>query len=389
MIMERYTVKAYVRPDGSLGIRNYVAVIPVDDLSNTAALGVAKLIRGVVAIPHPYGRLQFGKDLDLLFHILSGTGANPNVYGAIVIGIEDNWANKVADGIARTGKPVYVYPIEGNGDLRTIEMAARKAKELVQEASEQQRTEVDLSGFVFSIKCGESDTTSGLASNPATGYAVDKLIDLGNTVMFGETSELTGAEDIVAERIPDPALRDKFWRIYREYTGFIESQGVNLLGSQPTEGNIKGGLSTIEEKALGNIQKLGTKPITCVLDYLDPLPRGKDQLCFVNTSSAAAEAVTLFAAKGSVMHLFTTGQGNVVGHPIIPVIKISANPKTVKAMSEHIDVDVSDLLQLKASLKEAGERIFQYALRVINGRLTAAEVLQHDEFSPIKLYISA
>ena len=386
--MKKPTIKGYIRPDGSVGIRNHVVVIPVDDLSNTAAVGVAKLVRGVVAIPHPYGRLQFGKDLDLLFHILGGTGANPNVYGAIVIGIEDNWANRVADIIAKTGKPVYVYSIEGNGDLKTIEAASRKAKELVQEASEAQRTEVDLSNMSFSIKCGESDTTSGLASNPALGYTVDKLVDLGNTVMFGETSELTGAEDIVAERMANGELREKFLKIYREYVGIIESQKVDLLGSQPTEGNIKGGISTIEEKALGNIQKLGTRPVTCVADYLDPVPRGAG-LCFVNTSSAAAEAITLFAAKGSVLHFFTTGQGNVVGHPIIPVIKISANPKTVEAMSEHIDVDVSDLLQLKVSVSEAGERIFQYALRVMNGRLTAAEVLQHDEFSPIKLYISA
>ncbi len=386
--MKKPTIKGYIRPDGSVGIRNHVVVIPVDDLSNTAAVGVAKLVRGVVAIPHPYGRLQFGKDLDLLFHILGGTGANPNVYGAIVIGIEDNWANRVADIIAKTGKPVYVYSIEGNGDLKTIEAASRKAKELVQEASEAQRTEVDLSNMSFSIKCGESDTTSGLASNPALGYTVDKLVDLGNTVMFGETSELTGAEDIVAERMANGELREKFLKIYREYVGIIEGQKVDLLGSQPTEGNIKGGISTIEEKALGNIQKLGTRPVTCVADYLDPVPRGAG-LCFVNTSSAAAEAITLFAAKGSVLHFFTTGQGNVVGHPIIPVIKISANPKTVEAMSEHIDVDVSDLLQLKVSVSEAGERIFQYALRVMNGRLTAAEVLQHDEFSPIKLYISA
>ncbi|MFP3044589.1 MAG: UxaA family hydrolase [Thermocladium sp.] len=384
----RPTIKAFVRPDGSIGIRNSIAIIPVDDLSNAAAIGVSRLIRGTVAVPHPYGRLQFGRDLDLLFHVLSGTGANPNVYGAIIIGIEENWANKVADGIAKSGKPVYVFGIEGNGDLKTIEAAARKAKELVQDAGEVQRTEVDLTSLMFSIKCGESDTTSGLASNPATGYVVDKLIDLGNTVMFGETSELTGAEDIVAGRIRDVKLREKFLSIYNEYVGIIQREGVDLLGSQPTEGNIKGGLSTIEEKALGNIQKLGSKPITCVADYLDPVPRDAG-LCFVNTSSAAAEAVTLFAAKGSILHFFTTGQGNVVGHPLIPVIKISANPKTIKNMSEHIDVDVSELLELRITLGDAGERIFNYAMRVMNGRLTAAEVLQHDEFSPIKLYISA
>jgi len=385
------TIKGYIRENGAVGIRNHVLILPLDDLSNTAAVGVSKLIRGTTVIPHPYGRLQFGRDLDLFFHILAGTGANPNVAGVIIIGIEENWANKVADEIAKTGKPVEVFPIEGYGDLRTIERASRKALEMVQDASEKQRTEVDISSIVMSIKCGESDTTSGLASNPAVGVVVDRMVDQGATVMFGETSELTGAEDIVADKMATPELREKFMKIYKEYVDIIEREGVDLLGSQPTQGNIKGGLSTIEEKALGNIQKLGHRKVNCVLDYLDPLNKSKDggTLCFVNTSSAGAEAVTLFAAKGSVIHLFTTGQGNVVGHPIIPVIKITANPKTASQMSEHIDVDVSDLLDLKISLEEAGERIYQYMLRVMNGRLTRAEVLQHDEFSPIKLYISA
>jgi len=384
------TIKGYIRENGEVGVRNHVLILPLDDLSNTAAIGVSKLIRGTTVIPHPYGRLQFGRDLDLFFHILSGTGANPNVAGVIVIGIEENWANKIADEIAKTGKHVEVFPIEGNGDLRTIEKASRKALEMVQEASEKHRTEVDISSIVMSIKCGESDTTSGLASNPAVGVVVDKMVDLGATVMFGETSELTGAEDIVAEKMANDVLREKFMKIFKDYDSIIEREGVDLLGSQPTQGNIKGGLSTIEEKALGNIQKIGHRKINCVLDYLEPLRREKGgTLCFVNTSSAAAEAVTLFAAKGSVVHLFTTGQGNVVGNPIIPVIKITGNPKTAKLMSEHIDVDVSDLLDLKISLEEAGERIFNYMLRVLNGRLTAAEVLQHDEFSPIRLYISA
>ncbi|QKR00197.1 UxaA family hydrolase [Metallosphaera tengchongensis] len=384
------TINGYVRENGAVGVRNHVLVLPLDDLSNSAAVGVSKLVNGVISVPHPYGRLQFGRDLDLFFHVLAGSGANPNVAGAIVIGIEDNWANKVADEIAKTGKPVEVFPIEGYGDLKTIEKASRKAKEMVQEASEKRRTEVDISSITMSIKCGESDTTSGLASNPAVGVVVDKMVDLGATVMFGETSELTGAEDIVAEKMANQALRKKFLKIYKEYIDVIEREGVDLLGSQPTQGNIKGGLSTIEEKALGNIQKLGHRKVNCVLDYLDPLNKERGgTLCFVNTSSAAAEAVTLFAAKGSVLHLFTTGQGNIVGHPLIPVIKITANPKTAKLMSEHIDVDVSDLLDLKVSLEEAGERIYNYTLKVANGRLTAAEVLHHEEFSPIKLYISA
>jgi (2R)-sulfolactate sulfo-lyase subunit beta len=383
----RYTFLGFERPDGRVGTRNYVVIIPVDDISNTAAEGVSKLVYGTIALTHPYGRLQFGKDLELHFRTLIGTGSNPNVAAAIVIGIEPNWTNKVADGIARTGKPVEAYWIEGHGDLNVIERASRKAKEFVQDASELRRREFDISELVVSIKCGESDTTSGLASNPAVGVVVDELVDRGATVIFGETTELTGAEHIIARRMANEELRRKFLEVYNEYVGFLKSQGVDLLGSQPTQGNIAGGISTIEEKALGNIQKTGTKPIVGVLDYAEP-PKTKG-LHFMNTSSAGAEAVTLFAAAGSVVHLFTTGQGNVVGHPIIPVIKITANPKTAKLMSEHIDVDLSDLLKLKITLKEAAERILSYMLRVCSGRLTAAEVLGHREFVLTRLHRTA
>jgi len=381
------TFMGYGRENGRVGIRNHVVVIPVDDLSNAAAEGIAKVVKGVTAIPHPYGRLQFGRDLDLMFHTLIGHGSNPDVAAAIVVGIEPNWTNRVADGIARTGKPVEALAIEGYGDLKTIERGARKAKEFVQEASEKRRAEYDVSNLVVSIKCGESDTTSGLASNPALGVTVDWLVDAGATVLFGETSELTGGEHIVARRMASDSLREKFMKVYNEYVNTIKAQGVDLLGSQPTQGNIAGGLSTIEEKALGNIQKLGSRLITGVVDYLDEVKeRG---LVFVNTSSAAAEALTLFAAKGSVLHFFTTGQGNVVGHPIMPVIKITANPKTARNMTEHIDVDVSDLLKLRIPLERAGKMIYDYMIRVLNGRLTAAEVLGHVEFAPTKLYISA
>jgi (2R)-sulfolactate sulfo-lyase subunit beta len=383
----RYTFLGFERPDGRVGTRNHVVIIPVDDISNTAAEGVSKLVYGTTALTHPYGRLQFGRDLELHFRTLIGTGSNPNVVAAIVIGIEPNWTNKVADGIARTGKPVEAYWIEGHGDLNVIERASRKAKEFVQDASELRRREFDISELIVSIKCGESDTTSGLASNPAVGVVVDELVDRGATVIFGETTELTGAEHIIARRMANEELRRKFLEVYNEYVGFLKSQGVDLLGSQPTQGNIAGGLSTIEEKALGNIQKTGTKPIVGVLDYAEP-PKTKG-LHFMNTSSAGAEAVTLFAAAGSVVHLFTTGQGNVVGHPIIPVIKITANPKTAKLMSEHIDVDLSDLLKLKITLKEAAERILSYMLRVCSGRLTAAEVLGHREFVLTRLHRTA
>ncbi|MFP3220100.1 MAG: UxaA family hydrolase [Candidatus Marsarchaeota archaeon] len=376
----------YERDDGKVGVRNHVVVIPVDDLSNAAAVGVSKLVQGAIALPHPYGRLQFGKDLDLYFHTLIGTGLNPNVAAAIVIGIEPKWTQKIADAISKS-KPAEAFSIEGYGDLKTIERASSRAKEYLQFASEKRRKSYDLSSLTFSIKCGESDTTSGLAANPALGALVDRLVDQGATVLFGETSELTGAEEIVNKRFATDEGKKKFEKIFREYTELIKGQGVDLLGSQPTEGNIAGGLSTIEEKALGNVQKLGTKPIVDALDYLDSVT--KRGLNFVNTSSAAAEALTLFHAKGSVLHFFTTGQGNVVGHPTMPVIKITGNPKTAKAMAEHIDVDVSSLLTLELTLEKAADLIQDVMLRTLNGRLTSSEVLGHAEFSPTKLYVSA
>ncbi|HXK27820.1 MAG TPA: UxaA family hydrolase [Candidatus Binatia bacterium] len=384
--MER-TIYAYRRENGKYGIRNHVVILPLDDLSNAAAEGVAKLIQGTLALPHPYGRLQFGADLELFFRTLIGTGSNPNVAAVVVIGIEPNWTNRVVEGIAATKKPVEGFAIEGHGDLKTIERASRAAKEFVHWASELKREPVRLFDPTFSTKCGESDTTSGLASNPAIGVVTDRLVQMGGTMLFGETSEVTGGEHVLARRVATPELREKFLKVHRDYVKFIEDQGVDLFGSQPTQGNIAGGLTTIEEKAMGNIQKAGTSPVVGVLEPAEA-PAGPG-LHFMDTSSAAAECVTLFGAAGSVLHLFTTGQGNIIGHPIVPVIKISANPKTVATMSEHIDVDISGVLRREMTLSQAGDRIMGMMVRTANGRLTAAEVLGHREFVLTKLYRSA
>ncbi|MEM0312753.1 MAG: UxaA family hydrolase [Thermoplasmatales archaeon] len=379
--------RGYERENGRVGTRNHVLIIPLDDLSNSASIAIENNVFGTKAIPHPYGRLQFGRDLDLTFKTLAGMGRNPNVASALVIGIEDQWTQQIADRIAETGKRVEALSIEGNGDFKTIEKGSRIAKDMVREASNKRRKDFDVSNLVVSIKCGESDTTSGLASNPTVGVVVDRLVDEGATVIFGETSELTGAESYVAKRCATPDLKNKFQKIFDEYQNEIVKEGADLLGSQPTKGNIKGGLSTIEEKALGNIQKIGTKPIVGVLDYAEE-PKVKG-LNFMNTSSAAAEALTLFSAAGAVVHLFTTGQGNIVGNPIMPVIKITANPNTAKTMSEHIDLDISGLLRFEFDLKEAGNRLYDAMLRVVSGTLTASEILKHYEFALTKLYISA
>ncbi|HEV2094763.1 MAG TPA: UxaA family hydrolase [Rubrobacter sp.] len=378
----------YRRENGRVGVRNHVIILPVDDISNAACEAVANNIKGTMALPHSYGRLQYGEDLALHFRTMIGTGSNPNVAAVVVIGIEPNWTGKIADGIAETGKPVAALSIEGLGDLETVRRASWKAKEFVQWASERRREPVGPEELVVSIKCGESDTTTGLASCPTVGVAVDRLIESGATVFFGETSELTGGEHLIAERMATPELREEFQRVYDDYVELIEAQSEDLLGSQPTQGNIAGGLSTIEEKALGNIEKTGTKPVIGVLNPAE-VPRNGPGLYFMDSSSAAAEHVTLMGAGGAVLHMFPTGQGNVIGNPIVPVIKVSGNPNTVGTMGEHIDVDVSGLLSRELTLSRAGDLMMEHLARVANGRLTSAEALGHREFTMTKLYRSA
>jgi (2R)-sulfolactate sulfo-lyase subunit beta len=377
----------YRRENGRVGVRNHVIILPVDDISNAAAEGVSYLIRGTVALPHPYGRLQFGADLDLTFRTLAGTGRNPNVAAAIVIGIEPKWTQKIVDSIAETGKPVAGFSIERAGDLKTIESASRKAMNFAQWAGELKREPFDADKLWMSTKCGESDTTSGLASNPTVGRAFERLDAAGATLLFGETSEITGAEDVVASQCATPEVAGRFMRMFNDYQKMIEAQGVDLLGSQPTEGNLRGGLTTIEEKAMGNIQKIGRCRVRSVLEPAEE-PQGPG-LHFMDSSSAAAEMVTLCAAAGAVVHFFPTGQGNVIGNPIIPVIKLCANPVTVSTMPEHIDVDLTGLLRIEMNLDQAADLAMKALERTINGRMTAAEVLRHNEFVLTRLYRSA
>ncbi|MEM1045398.1 MAG: UxaA family hydrolase [Pseudomonadota bacterium] len=385
------TVSAWRRENGRVGVRNHVVILPVDDISNAACEAVANNIKGTLAIPHAYGRLQFGEDLELHFRTMIGTGSNPNVAAVVVIGIEPEWTRVIADGIAETGKPVAAFSIEQNGDLETIRKASWKAKEFVHWATELQKEECKLSELWVSTKCGESDTTTGLSSCPTVGNMYDKLVPHGLYGVFGETSEITGAEHICKRRAATPEAGEKFMKIFQAYQDEVifAHQTDDLSDSQPTKGNILGGLSTIEEKALGNLEKIGRT--STYIDAMGPAeePKKGPGLYFMDTSSAAAECVTLMAAAGYVIHTFPTGQGNVVGNPIVPVIKISGNPRTLRTMSEHIDVDVTGVLTREQTIDQAGDALIEMIVRTANGRHTAAEALGHREFSMTKLYRSA
>ena len=388
---DKTTFRGYRRENGRVGVRNLIAILPVDDISNAACEAVANNIRGTLALPHAYGRLQFGADLDLHFRTMIGTGANPNVAACVVIGIEPGWTQKIVDGIAATGKPVAGFSIEQNGDINTIAEASRKAKEFVHWATGLQREECAIAELWISTKCGESDTTSGIGANPCVGNMYDKLIPQGVCGVFGETSELTGAEHLCMARAATPEVGEKFMQTFQAYQDEViePHKTSDLSDSQPTRGNIEGGLSTIEEKAMGNLEKIGKK--VSYVGVLEPAeePREGTGLYFMDTSSAAAECVTLMAAAGYVVHTFPTGQGNIIGNPIVPVIKITANPRTMRTMAEHIDVDVSGILTRELTMDQAGDALINMVMQTANGRHTAAEALGHREFVMTKLYRSA
>ena len=385
------TVMAWRRENGRVGVRNNVIILPVDDISNAACEAVSNNVKGTMALPHAYGRLQFGADLDLHFRTMIGTGSNPNVAAVVVIGIEPEWTKVIADGIRKTGKPVAEFSIEQKGDFETIRAASWKAKEFVHWATELQKEECPITDLWVSTKCGESDTTTGLSSCPTVGNMYDKLIPHGLYGVFGETSEITGAEHICRARAANDEAGEKFMKIFKAYTEDViyAHQTDDLSDSQPTKGNILGGLTTIEEKALGNLEKIGRE--CTYIDALDAAesPEKGPGLYYMDTSSAAAECITLMGAAGYVIHTFPTGQGNVVGNPIVPVIKISGNPRTLRTMSEHIDLDVTGVLTREQTIDQAGDALIEMIRRTANGRATAAEALGHREFVMTKLYRSA
>ena len=388
LITASTTFQGYRRDNGRVGVRNHVIVLPVDDISNAAAEAVAHNIKGTLALPHPYGRLQFGEDLELHFRTLIGTGCNPNVAAVVVIGIEEGWTRRVVDGIAATGKPVAGFSIELHGDHDTIMRASRQAKEYVHYATSLSRS-VPHRRSVGLDQMRRIGHHLGLRRQPHRGQRLRQALRAG---LHAGVRRNLGADRRRAHR--GRTLRQRRGaRALHVHVQPLPGHDRPLENQRPVriaanQGNIAGGLTTIEEKALGNIQKIGKRcRVDGVLDKAE-IPDGPG-LWFMDSSSAAAEMVTLCAASGYAVHFFPTGQGNVIGNPILPVIKICANPRTVRTMSEHIDVDTSGLLQREIDLDQAGDQLLACMLATANGRWTAAEALGHREFVLTRIFESA
>ena len=377
-----YTFMGYPRPDGKFGVRNLVAVIPSVVCANDVAQAICRQVQGTVGYFHHQGCCQLPLDLKRVTEVLSNLGQSPNVGAALIVslGCEGTHHQKIYEEIKATGKPVEIIHIqELGGTSRSIQAGIDAAQRLVQEISGIQRVPADISNLVMSIKCGGSDTTSGMASNCVIGYVADKLVDLGATVIFGETTEFLGGEHILARRAvggENGPVGQKIYQIVDEMEKRAMSVGEDMRGGQPTPGNIAGGLSSIEEKSLGAIVKSGHRPIQGVMEYCDRVTDHKG-LWIKDTPGREPEILTGMAATGAQVMMFSTGRGAPQGFPSMPVIKICGNPNTYERMQWDMDLNAGRILTGEKSIDEVGEEAFQMLLDTLNGRMTKNEALSY------------
>ncbi len=370
----RKSFMGYARPDGSYGVRNYVAIISTADNSNFIARRVAEMIKGTIPVCPCFGRGEIGADMDLHIQTMGGMGANPNVHSAVIVSLEPVMAEKIARIIRAAGKEVLVFSMdECGGSIGCTEQAVRAAKKLMIQASMEQRTEIGIEHLQLGVECGGSDTTSGVVSNPATGKVADVLVDAGGTVILSETTEWMGAERNLCSRAATPEVGEKIVKAIQWYEDYIKSIGVDLNGFNPAPDNIKGGLSTIEEKALGSIKKGGTRPIQDMLTCAQK-PQAKG-MYLMDAPTGGVENTTALAGAGCQLIIFSTGKGNPLGNPIVPTIKVTGNDRTIKKSGENIDVDLSAVIVEDMSLEKAGEILYERMIDHANGKLTTAEAL--------------
>ena len=370
----------YRRPDGRVGVRNLVAVISAMDNTNATANRVASIVDGTVALTTPFGRTQIGHDFEMTLKTLAGIGRHPNIAAVLVISINLESADSLAERIGPSGKPVRTLGLhESGGTMALTAEAAKVATDLVVASSELTREPCPFSELVIAVECGGSDATSGIASNPTLGLFADRFIDEAGTIMMSEPAEFMGAEHLLAARAVAKQDQARIVEMVQWFEDEAKRHRVDMRGTNPTPDNMAGGLTTLEEKSLGAIAKGGTRPIVEIVDYADePTKRG---LVIMNTPSAACESMTGLLGGGSHIILFSTGRGNAIGAPVAPTVKVTGNPNTAAAMSENIDVDVSAIITEGEPLDAAAARLGDEVVKVACGKVTRCEVLREDQLS--------
>jgi altronate dehydratase large subunit len=376
----------YRRANGKVGVRNHVLVIPSVVCSQGAAEAITRNVKGTVYLPNVFGCAQVGADREQTKRSLAGFGTNPNIFAVLVVGngCENLSAKELAEAIQPSGKRVeYIEIQEVGGTKKTIARGRKIIKEMLADAAKLQREPIPLSELILGTECGGSDYTSGLGSNPSVGAASDLVVENGGTVILSETTELIGAEHLLAKRGRTPEIGKQVLDLIAWWETEAIRTGQDIRGANPAPGNIAGGITTLEEKSLGCIYKGGTKPLEEVIKYAFP-PTQKG-LILMDTPGHDIDQLTGMMAGGAQIAVFTTGRGTPTGSPIGPVIKITANAGTYKKMKDNIDINVSQVVQGKETVKEAGKRIFDEIVAVASGKLSKAEKLGQRDFCIFKI----
>ncbi|RBP46957.1 altronate dehydratase large subunit [Garciella nitratireducens] len=381
MSNKNMTFWGYKRPDGKVGVRNHILILPASVCASDTTRIIASQVNGVITFNNQNGCSQVPKDLQLTLDVMSGFAANPNIYGTVVVslGCENAQMDLLVGEInKRTNKPLKQLIIqEEGGTLKTIERGVRYAKEMLAEASLLQKEEFPMSELIIGTECGGSDTTSGLAANPAIGSLSDKMVGLGGTVILSETTELIGAEHILAKRAKDEEVKEKLYKIIERYEQSLELVGEKVRDGNPSPGNKAGGLTTLEEKSLGCVHKGGTTTINEVYDYAkDVIKKG---LVIMDTPGNDPSSIAGMVAGGAQVVVFSTGRGTPTGNPIAPVIKITGNRETFKKMKDNIDMDCSGFIYGEKTLDELGGILLKEVQEVASGKQTKAEQLGYIE----------
>jgi len=378
------TIMGYRRANGAVGIRNHVLVLPSVVCANRIARGISQLVAGTTWVEHQHGCTQLGADAELTRRVLVSHGTHPNVYGVVVVGLgcETMRAQDVAADIRRETphKPVHLVIIQDEGgSLKATATGAGAAAEMVKAGSSEKRSEIEISELILGTECGGSDACSGISANPALGVASDLLIEAGGAVILAETTELIGAEHLIAARAINTDISARCFDTVRRCEESAKAMGVDMRGGQPTPGNIEGGLTTIEEKSLGCVYKAGSKPLQDVIDYAAPVTR--KGLILMDTPGQDIEQITGMVAGGCQIVVFTTGRGTCCGSPIAPTIKVATTTALFEKMRDNMDLNAGTIITGAETVAQVGKRIFKELQQVASGRLCRAEILGFNDFA--------
>ncbi|MBI3372560.1 MAG: UxaA family hydrolase [Betaproteobacteria bacterium] len=367
------TFMGYARENGAVGVRNWIAVISIMDNCNPVTRAICHAVDGTIAVTTLFVRGQYGRDLEIAFNTLAGMGRNPNIAGVLLIGLEEQTTEEVARRIRPSGKPIESINLQPHGTINAVAEGTRRAMKLVVRASYARRKPCPTSALLVGVECGGSDTTSGLTCNPVIGQMADRLVDDGGSVIISETSEFLGAEHLFAARAVDETVKKAFVDAVLRLEREAMERGMDIRGTNPTADNMRGGLTTIEEKALGAMAKAGTRPLSGVLTYGEaPSRKG---LHFMDAPAPAVENLAALASAGCQLIFFGTGVGNPIGNMVSPTVKVSGNVNTLRTMSDNIDFDASEILEKGVKVAVVGNRLYDYAIEVASGTRTSSEVL--------------